>query len=222
MKILTKEQAQAHYNAVIRGGLSGGLITLTVGLASACIANHRYHAFRSLTLPYKAFLVTYSSTFVAIVQADRASRSFQSLEYPDSHYVDKTERLIEEARGQEGTMRRAKDWVKENRYPIIGTSWVASMAVALGLMRPNQYLSGSQKLVQARMAAQGFTLAVLIATAALEVRDAKMGEGKYEKIMVFDPNDPVHKRMIEKMVHHETYPGEDTWKGNSSFGKSSV
>jgi len=39
MKILTKEQAQAHYNAVIRGGISGGLISLTVGLASACIAN---------------------------------------------------------------------------------------------------------------------------------------------------------------------------------------
>jgi len=48
------------------------------------------------------------------------------------------------------------------------------------------------------MAAQGLTLAVLITTTALEVRAAKIGEGKYEKIMVLDPNDPVHKRMIEK------------------------
>lgn len=71
-------------------------------------------------------------------------------------------------------MRRVRDWVKENRYQIIGVSWVVFMAVTLGLLRLNPYLSGSQKLVQECMIAQGLTFDVLIATAAVEVGDAKV------------------------------------------------
>lgn len=87
------------------------------------------------------------------------------------------------------------------------------MAIALGLVGRSPYLSTQQKLVQARVYAQGLTVAVLIATAAFEIGDRNKGEGKYETIKIVDPNDPTHQHLIDKKVHKEEYAGEDQWKG---------
>ena len=87
------------------------------------------------------------------------------------------------------------------------------MGTAFGLVGRNPYLSGQQKLVQARVYAQGLTLAVVIASLALEAKDKGKGEGRWETVKVLDPNDPTHKHMIEKKVHHERYSGEDQWMG---------
>lgn len=86
------------------------------------------------------------------------------------------------------------------------------MGIALGLVGRNPYLSRAQKLVQARVYAQGLTLAVLIATAAFEVGDASKGKGRWETVQIIDPNDPEHKHLIEKRIHHEAYEGEDLWR----------
>lgn len=108
------------------------------------------------------------------------------------------------------------DWGRENRYSIVGGSWLASMAIALGIVGRNPYLTGAQKLVQARVYAQGLTVAVLIATAAFEISDRNKEQGRWETVKVLDPNDPTHKRLIEKRVHHESYAGEDQWRGKWS------
>ena len=108
------------------------------------------------------------------------------------------------------------EWGRENRYPIVAGSWVASMGIALGLVGRNPYLSTTQKLVQARVYAQTLTIGVLIASAVFEIGDQSKGEGRWETIKVLDPKDPEHKHLIEKKVHHERYPGEDQWRGEFS------
>lgn len=85
------------------------------------------------------------------------------------------------------------------------------MAIALGLVGRSPYLSAQQKLVQARVYAQTLTLAVLVASFALESGDMRAGKGRWETVKVLDPEDPEHKRMIEKRIHHEAYQGEDQW-----------
>jgi len=212
MKILTKEEEQAHYNATLKGGITGGLIGLVVGGAVVVGANSRFHTFRSLTLPMKTFLVTSSGTFVAIISADRASRSYEWNRDPNRQYRDRATSDLEAARANESAFQRFKDWGRDNRYPIVTASWVASMGIALGLVGRNPYLSRAQKLVQARVYAQGLTLAVLIATAAFEVGDASKGKGRWETVQILDPDDPEHKHMIEKRIHHEAYEGEDLWR----------
>lgn len=87
------------------------------------------------------------------------------------------------------------------------------MGTAFGLVGRNPYLSGAQKLVQARVYAQGLTLAIVVASLALEAKDQNKGEGRWETVKVLDPNDPTHKNMIEQKVHHEKYAGEDQWMG---------
>jgi len=212
MKILTKEEEQAHYNATLRGGFTGGGLGLLIGGAVVYGANARFHGFRQLTLPMKTFLVTSSATFAAIVAADRSSRNYENARDPQRQYRDKATRELEELRQNESAFAKFKEWGRENRYPIVTASWVASMGIALGLVGKNPYLSRAQKLVQARVYAQGLTLAVLVATAAFEVGDANKGRGRWETVRYLDPEDPEHKKILEKRVHHEAYSGEDLWR----------
>jgi hypothetical protein len=96
------------------------------------------------------------------------------------------------------------------------------MAGSWHFVNRNRYLSGSQKLVQARMYAQGATLAALLTSFAFEGTDAAKGRGRWETIKVLDPNDPEHKHLIEKRIHHERYAGEDQWRGTFPFRLHSI
>ena len=81
MKILTKEEEQAHYKCApikltifsevaadrysetLKGGALGGTIGLVLGVGGVFAAGARYPAFRQLTLPLRAFLCTSGATF---------------------------------------------------------------------------------------------------------------------------------------------------------------
>ncbi|KAI9806702.1 MAG: hypothetical protein M1825_006159 [Sarcosagium campestre] len=212
MKILTAEEKRDHYNATLKGGIGGGLVGLAAGVGGVALAQARYPFFRSLTLPLKAFLATSAGTFAAIISADKYSREFEKARDSSNSYTDKSTEALKAARSAESFGKKTKDWFRENRYSIVGVSWLASMVTAFGLVGRNPYLSRQQKLVQARVYAQGLTLAVIVATAVFEIGDANKGEGRWETVQVLDPDDPEHKHLIEKKIHHERYAGEDLWK----------
>lgn len=213
MKVLTKEEEAAHYNATIKGGSIGGVIGVGLGAAAVMGASRRYPSFRALTVPFRAFLVASTGTFIAVIAADRASAAYDIEHTPEKKRQQERDREREALYESNRTgVQRAKDWASENRYPLLFAFWVASMAGSWTAVNRNRYLSGSQKLVQARMYAQGLTLVGLLASFAFEGTDAAKGKGRWETIKVLDPNDPEHKHMIEKKVHHESYPGEDQWR----------
>jgi len=212
MKVISKEEEQAHYNEVLKGGLMGGSVGLGLGLAGVLAASRRYAAFRSLTLPFRTFLVSSAATFGAITTAERYSIAFQKAKDPMNFYKDETQRILESAKQSGSEKQKLLEWGRENRYSIVFASWIAAMALALTIVGRDKYLSTAQKLVQARVYAQGLTLAVLIATAAFETSDAKAGKGRWETVMVIDPNDPKHEHLIEKRIHKEEYEGQDLWK----------
>lgn len=216
MKVVSKDEEQAHYHQVIKGGLIGGSAGAVLGLGGVLVASRRYPAFRSLTLPFRTFLVTSTATFGAIVNAERFSTNFQRANDPQYGYRDQSQRAIQMARENESTYQRFMEWGKENRYSIVFASWVASMALALALVG-RAPISTSQKLVQARVYAQGLTLAVLVVSAAFEMNDAKSGSGRWETVTVLDPNDPEHKHLIEKRIHKEEYEGQDLWMGECAL-----
>ncbi|KAF2471411.1 uncharacterized protein BDR25DRAFT_26994 [Lindgomyces ingoldianus] len=214
MKVLTKEEEAAHYNATVKGGTIGAVVGTIIGGVGVFAANRRFAAFRSLTVPFRAFLVASSGTFVSILAADRASYRYDIAHNPEKR------RLIQEEKEKEALyesgktrLQLAREWAEQNRYPIIFGFWVTSLVGSFVLVNRNRYLSAPQKIVQARMYAQGFTLAVLLASFAAEGSDAAKGKGRWETIKVLDPNDPTHKHFIEKRIHHERYAGEDQWRG---------
>ncbi|KAL8870269.1 MAG: hypothetical protein Q9174_003647 [Haloplaca sp. 1 TL-2023] len=234
MKILTKEEEQEHYRETLKGGFGGGFAGLGLGVAGVYLAAQRFPAFRQLTLPLRAFLVTSSGTFggmrvlihrtselvlrslgagaTSIVSADHFSRAYEKSKHGDDDFEDSAAKARAEKRSQQSSYERFMAFGKENRYQIVGVSWIAAMATALSLVGRNPYLSTSQKIVQARVYAQGLTLAVLVATAVFEIGDRNKEEGRWETVQYADPNDPEHKKMLEKRVHHESYTGEDQWR----------
>ncbi|OLN84312.1 Respiratory supercomplex factor 2-like protein [Colletotrichum chlorophyti] len=212
MKILSKEEEEEHYAVVVRAGLIGGSVGLGVGLGGVLLAQRRYAAFRQLTLPFRSFLVTSSATFGAIVHADRESIRYGKEKDPMYGYKDATARAIAEAKANESSLQKFREWGRENRYSIVFASWLASMGVALSIVGRDKYLTGAQKLVQARVYAQGLAVVMLVVTAAFEMNDAKKGTGRWETVMIIDPEDPEHKHLIEKKIHKEDYEGQDLWK----------
>ena len=213
MKIITKEEEDAHYSTVLKGGAIGGAVGLTCGLIGVLGASRRYAAFRNLTVPFRAFLVSSATTFGAIIVAERRSINFSRKADPMFGYQDESQRAQAQMRQKETGGAKVLDWARENRYSIVVTSWAASMGLAMVLVGRNKYLTTAQKIVQARVYAQALTLAIILATATLEMSDAKKGKGRWETIMVVDPDDPEHKHMIEKRVHKEEYEGQDLWMG---------
>jgi hypothetical protein len=213
MKVISEEESKAHYNEVLKGGFIGGSVCMALGLAGVYGASRRYPAFRSLTLPFRAFLVSSATTAGAVITAERYSINFQRAKDPRNFYKDEAQRADTLAKQQETNWKRFVDYCRENRYTIVGLGWVASMGVAFTLVSRNRYLTTSQKLVQARVYAQALTLGLILAAGAFETADAKSGKGRWETVMVVDPNDPQHKHMIEKRVHKEEYEGQDLWKG---------
>jgi len=211
MKILSKEEEDAHYAAVVKGGLIGGTLGLGVGLGGVFIATKRYPAFRGLTLPFRAFLITSSGTFGAIINADRYSMKYQKAQDPMNSYQDAAQRAQQMIRENETAYERFMAYGKEHRYSIVFAAWLASMGIAFAMVSRSP-MSTANKVVQARVYAQGLTLAVLIVSAAFEVNDAKKGSGRWETVMVLDPDDPEHKKLIEKKIHKEEYAGQDLWK----------
>lgn len=212
MKVVTKEEEAAHYKQVLTGGAVGGVVGLGIGAAALSLGTRRYHTVRSLTLPFKAFLLSSSATFGLIVNAERYSIAFQKAKDPMYGYKSKSARTLEEAMANRSTYDKFMSWGRENRYTIVFSSWLASMGVALAIVNRSKYMTAAQKLVQARVYAQGLTVAVLVITAAFEMNDAKTGAGRWQTVLIVDPNDPEHKKLIEKKVHKEEYEGQDRWK----------
>jgi hypothetical protein len=185
--------------------VAGGLVAF---------AHRRYHFFKQLTPQLKAFLITSGGTFTGIIAADHASRSYEAQRNPlDRQYAEREkQRRAEEMSGMSWT-EKAMDFGRKERYKVVGGSWLASMMAAFALVNRNKYLTGPQKLVQARVYAQFLTLGVLVATAAFEISDSKNDKGKFwETVRVIDPNDPEHKRIIEKKEHKEEWEGQELWR----------
>ena len=92
METVDDEYVLTDNSATIKGGSIGGVIGTAVGAAAVMAASRRYHSFRALTVPFRAFLVASTGTFVgmssrtvlcsgnmdsdhclAVIAADRAS-----------------------------------------------------------------------------------------------------------------------------------------------------
>lgn len=129
----------------------------------------------------KAFLVTSAGSFVGIIAADHASRDFETKHNAEKlWYESREERLrAEEMRGMSFT-DRALAFARREKYKIVGVTWIASMIGSFVIVGRNPYLSGQQKIVQARVYAQGLTLGVLCASAAFEISDQRRGRGILE------------------------------------------
>jgi len=179
----TPKLTLSSHSATVKGGTLAGVVGLAVGSAGVYAAQHRYTLIRNLTLPFKVFLAVSTGSFAAIIGADRSGRAYEAAQHPDRDYHSARAAQLEALDANASRQERALRWASDNRYSIVGASWVASMGVAFAMVSRSP-MNTAQKLVQARVYAQGLTMAVVIASLALEGADMKAArsEGKDGKV----------------------------------------
>lgn len=103
------------------------------------------------------------------VQAER-----RGVEYDESTWTGAGAMEIRRLKSEEekhweslSTMGKFKEWAVHNQYKVIVGSWAASMAVAGAIVMTNRYQTMPQKIVQARMWAQGLTVGIIIGAGVL-------------------------------------------------------
>lgn len=137
-------------------------------LPTAYILNRSWQPFRNLTLPLKAFFVTAVTLSSGVIAADKAGIAFERGGYSDQGARTEKKLLSREEQqwAQLSTADKALTWTKENKFSVVAASWVASLGGSFAYIQ-YQPLSFAQKLVQARVYAQGLTLMSLVGMAAI-------------------------------------------------------
>ncbi|KAG8897079.1 Platinum sensitivity protein [Tulasnella sp. 403] len=168
MKLLTQEEAQAHQYVVVKGGAKGFALALATSLSASYLLHKRWAYYRSLPPSLKALGVVMVVAPWTVIEAERQSGFFElEQRRKRAGYVDPNleEEAAEARRKLLSPKERALDWAARHRYSIVGGSWALSMAGAFGWIMRDPLQTTAQKVVQARIWAQGLTLGVLIASA---------------------------------------------------------
>lgn len=76
-----------------------------------------------------------------------------------------------EIRAQRGVLAELNHQVRENRNMVVGIAWLGSIGGSLAYTFSKRGLSTTQRIVTARMYAQGFTILTMMAVAAIELTE---------------------------------------------------
>jgi len=169
MKIVTQEELEAFNKVTLRGAIEGGVGGLAVGIPLVYLLHRAWPAYRALPISLKALGVVAIAAPACVIQAERAGIEFERAHWSGlgKEELDEVHRRERQRWDSLSTQAKVKDWAIRHRYGIVGISWATSMALAFGIIMRKPNMKFAEKLVQARMWAQGLTIGVLIATAGL-------------------------------------------------------
>jgi len=169
MKIITREDLSAHRSATIVGGLQGAAIASAITIPGYFFLQRRSAMFRALPPPMKAFMgVTVIVPFVTIM-GEKAGERFDRAQWTGigAQELAHEAAVEKERRERLDSWDAVKDWGKRNKWGIVGCSWAAAMVGSFALVSRNKYQSFPQKLVQARVYAQGLTVGLMLVVGAM-------------------------------------------------------
>ncbi|CAE6342067.1 unnamed protein product [Rhizoctonia solani] len=170
MKLITKQQQEEAAKTTMLGLAKGGALGLALAIPALHFASKRYPAVRAIPPVQRGWLMLIATLGAGMTNAELSYEA-----YLKSQWHGRTAEILRKEQEEEeagihalSLQGRALHWAKENRFGIIGMSWVTAMAVSGGLVfARNRGVPFSQKIVQVRMYAQGVTIAVLLASAGL-------------------------------------------------------
>jgi len=163
MKFPSKEELGEYTHAIAIGGLKGaavgGVVSLGIfGYARRYIPNvQRYGAFA------RTFFLMAPPVLIGITAMEGASRKFEANKYG---YITEETKNAQATQGL-STKDKVVYYASANKYKFIMAGWAGSLAGSFWLINRDKLMSKSQKIVQARMYAQGLTVLILLATMAL-------------------------------------------------------
>jgi len=169
MKILTKEEADAHYRTTLEGGLKGFTVGLLGSLGMAYFLNGRWPYYRQLPLQLKAFSIVLITVPAAVIQAEHQSDIFQRAQWEGAGKLELDDEAQEQLQRWEklSLPEKAYDYAARHQFGMVLSGWGLGMLGAGGVIMRDKYMTFPQKIVQIRMWAQGLTVLSVVATAML-------------------------------------------------------
>lgn len=138
-------------------------------IPSGIIANRRFPAFRALPVQLKTLAAITVILPLYAIQAER-----RGVEFDESTWTGAGMREIQRVQTEEqqhwetlSLGQKMREWAMKNQYKVIVGSWAVSMGIAGAIVMANKHQTYPQKIVQARMWAQGLTIGVLIGAGVL-------------------------------------------------------
>ncbi|KAJ7739891.1 hypothetical protein B0H16DRAFT_1568202 [Mycena metata] len=170
MKLATEEQIEGHTAASRRGAAEGTLVAGTIATLGSIYSHRRWAYYRNLPPSLKVLGVLIITAPALSIQAER-----RGLEYDRSQWEGDGVRILDMQEHQEmsrwetlSTSDKIADWASRHEYSLIVGGWALSLAVAGGIISRDKYQTTAQKVVQARMWAQGLTIGIILAAAGLK------------------------------------------------------
>ncbi|KAG0028934.1 hypothetical protein BGZ81_004285 [Podila clonocystis] len=181
---MTSQSQDEHFkNPLVDNGEDRNMLVATAAAKGAGLAlvaggliamsGARYsQTYRTLSQPMKYFLLGSGTAATSILFGDHARVQYEDRQLLRHLDQEAAEAARAEIRAQRGIMAELNYQVRENRNMVVGVSWLTCMAGSLGYTFSKKGLTTTQRIVTARMYAQGFTVLVMMAVAALELTDA--------------------------------------------------
>ncbi|KAL0253904.1 hypothetical protein I308_101282 [Cryptococcus tetragattii IND107] len=197
MKIVSQDDVRGYNDATIVGGIKGAFLAAAICIPGHMLLMKRSPYFRALPLPLKALGHVTITVPCISVAAEKGGEAYTRSQYSGmgQREIDWELQIRNEKWEKMSKLEKIGDWAARHKYGIIGGGWAASMALAFGIVARNPYQSTSQKVVQARMWAQGLTVALLVGSAMATGFDASNSSAPVES------TDHSWRRMLEHDEH---------------------
>ncbi|KAF8592716.1 hypothetical protein K439DRAFT_1400716 [Ramaria rubella] len=175
MKILTQEEIAAQQHATIVGGAKGFFGGLAAAIPASYLAQRRWPYYRALPPSIKALGVVSVVVPAFVIAAEQAGHAFEQSRWTGVGKLELDAVKSAQQRHWESldTQGKINEWAGRNKWGIILGSWGASMVGSFGIIMRDRHQTFPQKIVQARMWAQGLTVGVVIASAVLTANSRK-------------------------------------------------
>lgn len=168
MKVASKEEINDYSTAIIIGGLKGAAVGTGISLGLCYWAQRRSPLYRMMTPTFKTFFFLVPILGCGITTTEWASLKFDMDTYDfgegDKKYIEEAEKFE-----QLPFMERVKIGANNNKYKLIFGAWAASLGGSFWWVNRDKYMTGAQKIVQARMYAQALTVVILIGSMLMSV-----------------------------------------------------
>lgn len=158
MKFPSRDELGDYTRAISIGALKGAAVGSVASVGIYAFMKRRGTLNQVGTFA-RTFFIMSPALGAGVTNMEWASRRFEETRYG---YVTGSNRPAE---APESTWGKFKHYCGEHKLSVMFTGWAASLGLALYINGRDKYLTRSQKLVQARVWAQGFTVLLLIAAA---------------------------------------------------------
>jgi len=143
--------------------IAGGLIAMSGARYSK--------TYQTLSKPMKSVLLGTGVAATSILFADHARVQYEDRQLLRHLDNEAAEAARAEIRAQRGVLAEVNYQIRENRNTVVAVAWLTCMAGSLGYTFSKKGLTTTQRIVTARMYAQGFTILTMMGVAALELTE---------------------------------------------------